>query len=246
MNLRLTWALLLGCGLISMTTGCHHYVSYHDRVWDGWCGSSAACDGGKGCVQKGVCQKGACQKGCGKGGKGGGVHVPLFSKLHTYFYCGNGCGEVYVGEWISDPPDCCDPCDAYYGCYTGPADCCYKKNHDPLLWLLKKKHKHCLPSHCEHGIPSSGCHWLSCDYYVCHPNVVCRSTSGKGCDKGGCGKGSCGKCSGGIIGGYVPTSDGGVSPPGSIDAIPMPVIGANPGDRVAAHADEPQPPTLRR
>ncbi len=24
--------------------------------------------------------------------------------------CGRGCGEVYYGEWISTPPDCCDPC----------------------------------------------------------------------------------------------------------------------------------------
>jgi len=25
--------------------------------------------------------------------------------------CASGCGEVYWGEWTSDPPDCCDPCD---------------------------------------------------------------------------------------------------------------------------------------
>lgn len=24
--------------------------------------------------------------------------------------CGSGCGERYVGEWISTPPDCQDPC----------------------------------------------------------------------------------------------------------------------------------------
>jgi hypothetical protein len=24
--------------------------------------------------------------------------------------CGSGCGETYVGEWISTPPDACDPC----------------------------------------------------------------------------------------------------------------------------------------
>ena len=24
--------------------------------------------------------------------------------------CGSGCGEVYVGEWISTPPDAADPC----------------------------------------------------------------------------------------------------------------------------------------
>ena len=26
-------------------------------------------------------------------------------------FCGSGCGEVYVDEWLSNPPDCCDPCD---------------------------------------------------------------------------------------------------------------------------------------
>ena len=30
--------------------------------------------------------------------------------------CGNGCGEVYTGEWSSYPPDCCDPCDNSYQC----------------------------------------------------------------------------------------------------------------------------------
>lgn len=33
--------------------------------------------------------------------------------------CGSGCGEVYWGEWISDPPDCADPCDQC-GNYVGP------------------------------------------------------------------------------------------------------------------------------
>ena len=27
----------------------------------------------------------------------------------------SGCGEVYVGEWISDPPACCDPCPSTCG-----------------------------------------------------------------------------------------------------------------------------------
>ena len=25
-------------------------------------------------------------------------------------FCGSGCGEVYVDEWLSGPPECCDPC----------------------------------------------------------------------------------------------------------------------------------------
>jgi len=34
--------------------------------------------------------------------------------VRTYFSnimtCGGGCSEVYWGEWLSDPPDPCDPC----------------------------------------------------------------------------------------------------------------------------------------
>ena len=31
-------------------------------------------------------------------------------QLRKNIVCGSGCGEVYVGEWISTPPDCSDPC----------------------------------------------------------------------------------------------------------------------------------------
>ena len=37
--------------------------------------------------------------------------------------CGRGCGSVYAGEWISDPPDCCDPCNRCNGDFTG-SGCC--------------------------------------------------------------------------------------------------------------------------
>lgn len=36
--------------------------------------------------------------------------------------CGSGCGEIYWGEWISDPPDKCDACDQD-GNWIGP-HCC--------------------------------------------------------------------------------------------------------------------------
>jgi hypothetical protein len=32
--------------------------------------------------------------------------------------CDAGCGDVYWGEWVSDPPAACDPCDCHGG-YTG-------------------------------------------------------------------------------------------------------------------------------
>ena len=34
--------------------------------------------------------------------------------------CGSGCGEVYFGEWLSNPPDCEDPCPEFAG---GPCGC---------------------------------------------------------------------------------------------------------------------------
>jgi hypothetical protein len=30
--------------------------------------------------------------------------------LKRSLVCGSGCGETYIGEWISTPPDCADPC----------------------------------------------------------------------------------------------------------------------------------------
>lgn len=37
--------------------------------------------------------------------------------------CRTGCGEIYWDEWLSDPPDCCDPCDDC-GNWVGPQSCC--------------------------------------------------------------------------------------------------------------------------
>lgn len=43
----------------------------------------------------------------------------LFARL-TWPYAPGfaGCGERYWSPWVSDPPDCCDPCDGY-GQWTG-------------------------------------------------------------------------------------------------------------------------------
>lgn len=60
--------------------------------------------------------------------------VPLLLRSRT---CGKGCGEVYWGEWVSDPPDCCDPCDPCHGCWTGPQGCC---NLGPCQRLLAALH----------------------------------------------------------------------------------------------------------
>ena len=36
--------------------------------------------------------------------------------------CGSGCGDIYWGEWLSNPPDACDPCDGC-GNWVGPRCC---------------------------------------------------------------------------------------------------------------------------
>ena len=48
-----------------------------------------------------------------------GFCLPLMS---TRLACGSGCGGVYWNEWISDPPECCDPC-SDGGCWVGPQPC---------------------------------------------------------------------------------------------------------------------------
>jgi hypothetical protein len=127
---------------------------------------------GDGCCQKGPVQKGVCQEGCG-GCDGGYRGNELLGALHSYFWCSGGCGEVYLGEWLYDPPDCCDPCDDCYGMYVGPRDCCKRKwIIDPALWILALKHKHCR---------TDG--WYDpCGNWHCYGDGGCCG----GCGKGGC------------------------------------------------------------
>lgn len=45
--------------------------------------------------------------------EGTNQYIPMapFQDLRHRLTCaGGGCGEVYIGEWISTPPDCPDPC----------------------------------------------------------------------------------------------------------------------------------------
>lgn len=71
------------------------------------------------------CVSGACGvDGCGDCCPGP-CHHGFLSPLEQLLSCGSGCGEVYWDEWLSDPPDCCDPCDPC-GNWIGPqGDCCH-------------------------------------------------------------------------------------------------------------------------
>jgi hypothetical protein len=52
-----------------------------------------------------------------------------------YWSCGGscadgvGCGEIYRGDYASDPPACCDPCDGY-GNFIGPGSG-YRARYNP-------------------------------------------------------------------------------------------------------------------
>ncbi len=37
---------------------------------------------------------------------------PPFGNVRKTLACGSGCGEIYYGEWLSNPPNTCNECDA--------------------------------------------------------------------------------------------------------------------------------------
>lgn len=64
--------------------------------------SCGSCAGGSPC---GTCGPGAYVGSCAQGFLGFAR-----SALHNSLTCGSGCGDLYIDEWYSDPPDACDPC----------------------------------------------------------------------------------------------------------------------------------------
>lgn len=90
---------LAGCTCLT-SMGRPYIPSSCDTGWDPVLGSCSDC---------GVCG-GDCQG-----------HTPA-TYLKSKLTCGSGCGEIYWGEWLSDPPDDCDPCDDC-GNWVGPRCC---------------------------------------------------------------------------------------------------------------------------
>lgn len=71
-------------------------------------------------MASGCCSPMGCGPGCGnitcndcdgtfRAPRAGGP-IGAIKNLRRGMICGSGCGETYVGEWISTPPDCQDPC----------------------------------------------------------------------------------------------------------------------------------------
>jgi hypothetical protein len=146
----------------------------------GPCGPARACCFCLPCLPKPIVWHGACNE-CGPcpgescanyGGGCGPFCCGLFPWLRGCWSCGRGCSEVYVNEWISDPPDCCDPCDQCYGQFTGPRGyCCL----GPAQRVLAAIHgyKYCPGPNCGPWRPIFGC---------CNPcGPVCGGCGGAGC-----------------------------------------------------------------
>lgn len=131
-----------------------------------WCGNENECGPG-GCGQ-GDCDSCACPDDCG-----------ILPALGRGLSCGKGCGEIYWGEWYSDPPDCCDPCDDC-GNWTGPHGFC---NLGPCQRLLAAFHgyKYC-PNPCTGPSCGGFCNKASC------ATGGCTSCGGGGCDSCGGGE----------------------------------------------------------
>lgn len=104
-----------------MPDGCLPYASAHPHAACDACGD--VCGGACGATDVAYGPAPAAfPASCGTlapGGCGGlsGLMLPLLS---TRLACGSGCGDVYWGEWLCDPPECCDACNDD-GCWAGTA-----------------------------------------------------------------------------------------------------------------------------
>src|SRR6478609_2719289 len=105
-------------------------------LWNGCCN-----DCGPGPCESCADRCGGCQT-CGIFGHGG-----LLPALRGNMICGKGCSDIYINEWISDPPDCCDPCDKCYGEFTGPHGFCCQ---GPFQRILSAMHgyRYCPAPNC--------------------------------------------------------------------------------------------------
>ena len=106
---------------------------------------------------------------CGRGSCLSLLAAP-FRPLVGLMKCGTGCGEVYWGEWTSDPPDCCDPCDS---CGNWVGDGCCLPRLQKLFWGRRYR--------CGSGYEGQSCGCDSCGGSVPHgPGCGCDS-----CSRGG-------------------------------------------------------------
>lgn len=97
---------------------------------------------------------------CGTASCGEGESGPIdrFMVNHTrkLLTCGSGCGDIYWGEWSSDPPACGNPCDTC-GDWAGES-CCGAPWHVLSglrhLWGYRYRAGGCGAPDCEGGCAS--------------------------------------------------------------------------------------------
>ena len=130
--------------------GASHHSSYSVGVASAGCSSC----GGRSSGRCSTCTNGPsnkcrtcarspepvdCCNGCGTGRTVFGCGWRTWDFL-GYWTCGGGCGteggcgEIYRGDYASDPPDCCDPCDGY-GNFVGPGHGGYRARYNPSHYV---------------------------------------------------------------------------------------------------------------
>jgi len=155
----------------------------------GPCGPKACCCLCLPCLPKPIVWNGCnneCSANCGQScadfcGPCGGCGIfshGLCGCLRNCLSCGRGCNDVYINEWISDPPDCCDPCDKCYGQFTGQQGYCCLGPFQRLLACLHG-YSYCPPPNCGPWRPIFG---------------HCGT-----CPPCGCGGAGCASCGGGPV-----------------------------------------------
>ena len=127
-----------------------------------------------------------------------GYNNAPFGNIRRTLACGSGCGEIYYGEWASNPPNTCNECDVApraYGINSRIPWLC-----NPFrFWGFQYR-----PNGMGYGNPLRQRLWGCYGSYGRGPLL-----SGMGCDS--CGSGGCdGGCGGGCNGGCG--SPGGCAP----------------------------------
>lgn len=186
---RAMLVLVVSAAMMAASGCCNPYIYRGGCGLPGPCGSCGPCEPSCGPCEPcgpevapcgpaapcGVCVNDPCCGDCGPPCHG---CYPLLG-FWRWLTCGSGCGDVYVNEWCSDPPDCCDPCDPC-GNFVGP-QCCPPRHSRFLQCLFGQP---C----CEPFLPTIGF------FHGCCP-PACGDTMACG---GGCGDcGGCGGCGGG-------------------------------------------------
>jgi len=98
------------------------------------CGISGPVGGGCGSCAGGIEPCGMCGTGSCLGSCAQGFLSFARQSIHNVLTCGSGCGELYIDEWYSDPPDACDPCVDCARANCAPPGCGFYPSVPWNLW----------------------------------------------------------------------------------------------------------------